>query len=29
VAIPDKSKGIKAQGRYTWDQFKFNAESGI
>ena len=29
VAIPDKSKGIKAQGRYTRDQFKFNAESGV
>ena len=29
VAVPDKSKGIKAQGRYTRDQFKFNAESGV
>ncbi|WP_432742305.1 transposase [Methylobacter sp. G7] len=29
VAIPDKSKGIKAQGRYTRDQFNFNAETGI
>jgi transposase len=27
VAIPDKSKAIKAQGRYTRDQFSFNAET--
>jgi transposase len=26
VAIPDKSKAIKAQGRYTRDQFKYNIE---
>lgn len=26
VAIPDKSKAIKAQGRYTRAQFQFNAE---
>lgn len=26
VAIPDKSKAIKAQGRYTREQFQFNAE---
>jgi hypothetical protein len=29
VAISDKSKAIKAQGRYTRDQFSFNAETGI
>lgn len=29
VAIPDKSKGIKAQGRHTRDKFNFNAETGV
>jgi hypothetical protein len=27
IAIPDKSKAIKEQGRYTRDQFSFNAEN--